>query len=388
MKRIVGITAMYFVYTLSQAQNLSFKIQNNVRLPKDSVELKKVFNAFDEFLIGLNTSNESTPHVPDSLKAETFVLIDEIRNCGRNEQQKIDNYYSPSVINIVQLNPHQYILQFQYAAAKENNFELRAIFEVLVKVTIEEVLIYSPLKFLTRNFLIEDKNNIKFVYAKFINTKETGLYRKYTGAFDKKLDIVGVQTDVYCFDNLVEMERACGVLFKSDYNGIRGSEWTANAGNRHIALFANRNAEFNSFDPHDLFHERISIVKARKLLYRPADEGCAYLYGGSWGFSWKQILAEFIKMQNEDMQMDWVEVKEKPMYFKTGEFKNQADYIVNALIIEKLEKEKGFSAVWELLNCGPAQAGHENFYALLQRLWGVEKKDYNAFVEKLIADAK
>ena len=388
MKRIVVVTAMYFMYTLSHAQNMSFKIQENVRLPKDSVQSKKVLKAFDEFLIGLNISNENTPHVPDSLKAESFVLLDEIRGCGRNEQQNIDKYYSPSVISIVALNPNQYVLQFQYAAANENNCQLRAIFEVMITVNGEDVLIYSPLKFLTRNFLVEDKNDIKFVYAKSLNAKQTGFYRRYTREFDKKLGIVGLQTDVYCFDNLGEMERACGVLFKSDYNGIRGSEWTANAGKRRIALFANRNAEFNSFDPHDLFHERIGIVKARKLLYRPADEGCAYLYGGSWGFSWKQILTEFIKMQNENKQIDWMEVKEKPMYFKSGEFKNQADYIVNALIIEKLEKEKGFTAVWELLNCGPAQAGHENFYAALQRLLGIEKKDYNAFVEKLIADAK
>lgn len=388
MKKCATLVLLFFIFFTARSQNLSFKLQENIRLPKDSLELKRILNAFDEFLIGLKVSNENTPHVPDSLKAETYVLLDEIRDCDKNEQQQIENYYSPTVLNIVAFNPQQYLLQFQYASHKDDIFKLRALFELMISVSGDKVYISSPLKFLTRNFKRDNRDGITFLYESKINKNQTVLYRKYCAEFDKKLGLASVQTDVYCFDNILEMQRACGVLFKSDYNGVRGTEWTANGGNKRVVLFANRNAEFTNFDPHDLFHERISIVKARKLLYRPADEGCAYLYGGSWGYNWEQILVEFKKMRKENKDINWIEVKEKPLYFKTGEFRNSADYVVNALIIQKIEKEKGFVAVWRLLNCGPAQAGHEGFYTVLQQLLDIKKENYNAFVEQLITDSK
>lgn len=34
-----------------------------------------------------------------------------------------------------------------------------------------------------------------------------------------------------------------------------------------------------------------------------------------------------------------------PIYFKTGNFQNSADYIVNSLLVQKIEKEKGFEGV-------------------------------------------
>jgi len=46
---------------------------------------------------------------------------------------------------------------------------------------------------------------------------------------------------------------------------------------------------------------------------------------------------------------------------KTGNYPNQADYIVNALLVKKIEIEKGFAGVWELLNVGPFKKGNEKY---------------------------
>ena len=46
-------------------------------------------------------------------------------------------------------------------------------------------------------------------------------------------------------------------------------------------------------------------------------------------------------------------------------------YAINALIIRQLEKEKGFPAVLELLNCGRKENGDANYFAAVQRLTGV-----------------
>jgi hypothetical protein len=48
-------------------------------------------------------------------------------------------------------------------------------------------------------------------------------------------------------------------------------------GDRKIIVFGNNNSTFNEFDPHDLFHDRLSLVISKKQSKRPVDEGCAYL---------------------------------------------------------------------------------------------------------------
>ena len=81
-------------------------------------------------------------------------------------------------------------------------------------------------------------------------------------------------------------------------------------------------------------------------------------------------------------------MKEVPVFFKTGNFPNSADYIVNALIIQKIEKEKGFAGVWELLNCGKFEKGNENYYKALEKLTGITKANYNDKVWELINKEK
>lgn len=80
-----------------------------------------------------------------------------------------------------------------------------------------------------------------------------------------------------------------------------------------------------------------------------------------------------------------MELKEKPVYFKTGEFENSADYIVNALLIQKIEKEKGFEGVWELLTIGPVENGNEKYYEVLEKLTGITRATYNEQIWLLIA---
>ncbi|HMI62902.1 MAG TPA: hypothetical protein VK518_18420, partial [Puia sp.] len=59
-------------------------------------------------------------------------------------------------------------------------------------------------------------------------------------------------------------------------------------------------------------------------------------------------------------------------------------YAINALIIRQLEKEKGFPAVLELLNCGRKENGDANYFAAVRRLTGIDEAGYNEYVWKLV----
>lgn len=63
-------------------------------------------------------------------------------------------------------------------------------------------------------------------------------------------------------------------------------------------------------------------------------------------------------------------------------------YVLNALIAQKLEKEKGFAAVKQLLACGQRQKGDDNYFAALEKVSGISKADFNTEMWKLVKAEK
>ena len=57
---------------------------------------------------------------------------------------------------------------------------------------------------------------------------------------------------------------------------------------------------------------------------------------------------------------------------------------MNALLVQKIEKEKGFAGVWELLNVGPFEKANDKYYQTLEKLTGITKANYNEKVWELI----
>jgi hypothetical protein len=188
----------------------------------------------------------------------------------------------------------------------------------------------------------------------------------------------------YCAENFDAVQKAIGIIYKNDYNSMQDNSFSTQLNDTLIQI-TSTNALYN-FDPHDMWHDRLALVKARNLVNKPVDEGCAYLYGGSWGLSWPQILDSFKAQVLNKKNIDWVAAKEQPIYFTTNGFKNNADYIVNAFIIHKIEKEKGFAAVWQLLNAGPVAKGNATYFKILEQLTGIKKSHYNASINALLMD--
>ena len=66
---------------------------------------------------------------------------------------------------------------------------------------------------------------------------------------------------------------------------------------------------------------------------------------------------------------------ERPMYIA---------YALNALIVQKLEKEKGFEPVKELLGCGKRETGDENYFRALETVTGITKANFNVAMAELL----
>ncbi|TDQ16246.1 hypothetical protein DFQ04_2358 [Algoriphagus boseongensis] len=386
--KLIYTSLLLIVGTLVHAQSNKLLINPGIVLLKDSIESEKLTTALNDFLNAAQKPNDENKLVLESQKVETFILLDEINGIQESKEFNDAFFYKPYLTNVVALEASNFLIQVSYIGTHENNAFLRASFELIAHKKNDSFVFSSPLLRNTQNWKVEKVGNNIFHYKNTINETKVKEFGKLAFAFDSKLKSENKLTDFYCTDNLIELQKLVGVQYKSDYNGIVQSVWSSTLGDRKVVVFGNQNATFNNFDPHDLFHDRLSLVISRSKLNRAVDEGCAYLYGGSWGMTWNEIFQAFKAQVASNRNTNWAEIKETPVYFKTSGFNNSADYIVNALLVQKIEKEKGFEGVWELLNVGPAEKGNEKYYLTLENLTGITKANYNEEIWKLINDEK
>lgn len=383
-------TTLLLAILLANAQTNTLRINPNIVLPKDSIESKALTNSLNDFLLSAQKPNEENMFIFESEKIETFIQLDEINQIEKSGKFKDDYFYKPYLTNIVLLKDNTYLIQVSYIGTNENTALLRASFEFIAHKTNNTFSFSSPLLKNTKNWKVKKVGNNIFHYQNTINKDKTKEFNKLTSLFDNKLKSTNKITDYYLCDNIIELEKLIGVEYKSDYNGRSESVWSSSFQDRKLIVFGNNNSSFNEFDPHDLWHDRLSLVIARNKVYKPVDEACAYLYGGSWGITWKDILKTFKEKMASNKNTNWMDIKENPVNFGESQEKHlMADYVVNALLVQKIEKEKGFNAVVELLCSGQnKKEGNENYFKVLEKLTGITKANFNESVWVLIEQSK
>ena len=386
--KIICTLALMFAIVSANAQTNSLRITPDIILPKDSIESKNLKTSLNSFLLSAQKANEENKFVFDSERIETFILLDELKGLEKSEKYKDDFFYKPYLTNVVLLKDNNYLIQVSYIGTNENIALLRASFEFIAHKSNNSFAFSSPLLRNARNWKVEKVGNNIFHYQNTINKEKVKQFSQLASLFDVKLKLTNKVTDYYCTGNLIEMQKLIGIEYKADYNGQTESVWSSSSGDRKLIVLGNNNSTFNEFDPHDLFHDRLSLVIPRSKVNKPVDEGCAYLYGGSWGLTWEVIFKAFKEQIASNKDLDWTEIKEKPLSFKTGNYPNSADYIVNALLVKKIEKERGFAGVWELLNVGPFEKGNIKYYQTLEKLTGITKATYNDNIWELIDNEK
>lgn len=372
----------------ARAQNPRIQLQPNLKLPKDSVLSIKLISSIDNFLLASQNSNVENPLILQQEQLETFLLLDAMKGVDKSDKFQNNSFYKPYLGNVAPLNDSLYYVQISYIGIDEKAPIIRASYDFLAHRLGNEFRFSSVVMRNTRNWKTLKKGNVVFHYQASINEKKASEFVNMISQYDTKLKSTGKATDYYCIDNLIDLQKLTGIDYKLDYNGSTQTVWSTESDHRNIIFLANHNAHFDHFDPHDLFHDRLSLVLDRSKTNKPVDEGCAYLYGGSWGLSWPEIFKAFMKEIASNSETDWTKAKETPLMFKTNGYNNQADYIINALLIQKIEKEKGFPAVLELLNIGPFEKGNEKYYNVLEKLTGINRKTYNSAVWTLIRQEK
>jgi hypothetical protein len=385
MRNIFSILLTFLTFSATIGQNHSLVVANNILLPKDSLETKQLITSLNNLLIAKEKPNEENAFVWNKENVETYVLLDEINAIEKSEKFKDDFFYKPYLMNVVKLNENEYYTQISYIGVNENIPMLRASFELIAHKSNNSFLFSSPLLKNTKDWKTEKVGNNIFHYKKTINKSKTVEFNKLASTFDKKLNAINKITEFYCCENFTELQKLIGVTYKNDYNGQTQNNLNSTFGDKKLILLGNNSESFNDFDKHDLWHDRLSLVISRRKVNKPIDEACAYLYGGSWGISWTDIFKQFKIKIATNKESDWTNYNENQVNFGESQEKHlMVNYVVNALLVQKIEKEKGFAGVWEFLNCGKFEKENENYYKALEKLTGINKGNFNEKIWELI----
>lgn len=389
MKNHFLILFMAISFSATFGQNNSLIVPKYVTMPKDSLEAKKITLVINNLLIAKEKPNEENNLVWNKENVETYVLLDEMRGIEKSGKYKDDFFFKPYLTNLVKLNDSEYYFQLSFIGVSENVPTLRASFELMIHKESDEFKFSSTLIRNTASWKTLKIGNCSFHYKNTINTKTAKDYEKWVALFDKKLNASDKLTDIYFGADLPELLKMIGVEYKLEYNSFDTNTTKAKSGNRLLIVDGSNDPTFTTFDPHDLWHERLKNVVSSKIINKPIDEGCAYLYGGSWGISWKDILKRFNEKVANDKQINWLELYGKLDNFGESKEKHlMAEHVINALIVQKIEKEKGMPNVIEFVSCGKYNKENENYFQALEKITGINKANFNEKVWELINNEK
>ncbi|ASU35440.1 hypothetical protein [Mucilaginibacter xinganensis] len=341
--------------TLSFSQ--SVVAGRNIKLPEDSVILIKSLNNLIEKRSGID---------PD-FQIETSALLDEM------EGMKF------KLVNISPIDSLDFLIQL--SSFEDGTF--RSSFKLIAKTQGKAYFFSSPLRRNTLNWKIKKTGD--FVLYRNSKEKTPLLYRyiRTAQSFDRKLKAPVYVTKVYYHDNFTDLMGLLGEEYKIAYNGIGSLNKSWYHEGACIILIGARTNDVVAFDLHDLWHDRLHHIVNVEIINRPIDEACAYLYGGSWGiYTWDDILQNFKQYMGADH--NWLKAFDEHRKFGGVRTPLYADYVLDALICQKIEKEQGFANVITFLSCGKKEAGNANYFKALEKITGITRANFNVQLEKLV----
>ncbi len=348
------------------------------RFPANFVSKTILMRDLNDFL-NLYTKGGSTVQ-PDLM---TMPLTDELNDIKRSETLQNPNFFKAYLENVIFLRDTSCFLQISFLGVKDGEPILRASFNLVAKQHTDHFIFSSPLQKNIQNWKREQIENITYIFPDSIDRSKASAYARLDSFYNSKLNIPGQQTFFIQADNFPEALHLIGVNYKSDYAGYAYNSLSDYSKNKRIVI-SGRMGTFPNYDPHDTWHEKLRTVMNDSVINRPVDEGCAYLFGGSWGFSWFQVLDSFKLYVNQHPDADWLTLYKNGDKFNMGIYQNGIANILNALLVSKIQQEKGFPAVMTLLSCGRREKGDANYFKALGEITGITEKNFNKEINKLL----
>lgn len=382
MKTFLMVTFLFATF-IANAQTNRLTVNSEVKLPKDSLESAQLVLALSDFLDAIQRGDAEKWILPAE-KLETELLADEIKGMDKNDAMS----FTPYLINVEALvDKKTYSVQVSYMGIRDDVPVLRAIFEFIAHKTEDGFRFSSPLLRNTKGWFKKEIDYLTYYYQdtiaeNYIQQQATALLE-----YNRKLNEHKPTVSFLCDDcnDMACMFRLVGINYLMDANGFDWNSISFMIADKEFAIKTRRLSRQSKVDVHDLFHWRANDVIPREKRNHYMVCGCATLYAGSWGYDWAEIRKMFKERMTYNKKTDWLKLYfEQYNFGESQERPFQITQFINALIIQKVEQEQGFPAVMELFESGNMLKDRENFFRILEKVTGINEKNFNKEVGKLI----
>lgn len=359
------------------------RIPPGLNLPKDSLQRNRLLASLHDLLAGIEAGETAVlPFIAARDRAHTLDLIDEMR--GMQQPMRPGGFaFSPSLSAVMPRADSSYMVQITYLS--DTSPVARATFRLIAWPLTGRYVFGSPLAWHTATWKTSSMSSGRIHFRGRPDLKKAAPYFRDIVRFDAKLSMRRTWLDYYLCDDVGEALQMLGVDHKADYSGRRRISMSSASGDTSVVVAAFAGGNPFDYDPHDLWHSRLRMVADPATIHKPADEGCAFLYAGSWGMSWPRIFGIFLDSLGNGPQ-DWLKLYEANyiFYSEGGRSELNAAYVMNALIVQQIEKEQGFAPVMKLLTSGPYKQDNIAYFAALEALTGIKRENFNEEMGRLI----
>jgi hypothetical protein len=370
---------LLFIYVnVCLGQSDTIQYGSTMHFPLDFASKSLLIQDLNDFL-NLYTKGGSAVQ-PDLM---TMPLTDELNDIKRNETLQNPAFFKAYLENVILLGDSSYFLQFSFLGIKDGTPMLRASFNLIAQRHIDHFIFSSPLQKNIQSWKRENIENITYIFPDSIDQTKASAFARLDSFYNTKINVPGQQTVFIQADNFPDALHLIGVNYKSDYAGYAYNSLSDYSKNKRIVI-SGRSGKFPNYDPHDSWHEKLRTVMSDSVINRPVDEGCAYLFGGSWGFTWFQVLDSFKLFVNQHPGADWLTLYKDGDKFNMGIYQNGIANVLNALLVQKIQQEKGFPAVMTLLSCGRREKGDANYFKALKKITGITENNFNKEINRLL----
>lgn len=363
----------------------SLMVGPGVRLPADTSvsRLQKSLASFLAALSPLALTTAST-YLPQPARPEDAALLDELQGLTQSRRALADVTYTTQLLGAVPLDSGRYLVQLACLGLAGTTPVVRATYDLLARPGGASGFYFSsPLRANTRGWPITQLGNFVFRGPTAPDRPAAKAYARQATSYDRLLGAPKQLTEVFCCADLPTALRLLGVHYKADYAGSAHNSLSARTPAHLLVLYGE--GPLAQFDPHDLWHQRLRNVVPAATINKPVDEGCAFLYGGSWGLSWAQILTQFQAWVAAHPNRDWLAAYDSFANVSTTPRKPLLEaYVLNALLVQQLAQQKGFGAVRQLLACGPYEKSNDNYFRVLGEVAGITRENFNIRITQLI----
>lgn len=369
LKSLTFILFLCFSF-LGFGQNSDLIITQQIKLPTDSITRKFLISNLKIFVQDIEKLNANSEVISNEHFFKYKDYFEIFKNI-QNSEKYGKNFFKPYLKNIVLQSNKLYKIDISYYGIDDKNQILNRInFSILAKNENGKFLFYCPFEENVKNWDFKKLKNISFYFNDHFNKSNAKNFEKYNIKIAKKLKINPLHLDYYKCKNIQEVYKLLGIDYYLQINGDVRSSWVLDNGK--IFVSGTNSEEYN----HDLTHLYFEKKLGNEVRNWTAEEGYNIYTTDYWEKNPTEIFRSLKNYIENNSNKSLFEVFQKNEIL---EYPIRIKFPISALFMRKLEREKGFDKVLEVIGSGKTD---DNYYKLLEKYIGLNKENFDQIVKQ------